>query len=387
MTARRLGPLATAAALAATCACNDAATSAAAAPPAGSAAIAAAHAPPAGSTAVAAPAPLAGSAAIAAAPPAGSAAAIAAPAPPHVIVMDQPKIDLPRQEAFTLIGAGHGKRAPLRYTLAEVRVALFAQTTLSSRHLENNAFTAPVALPATRVGFALELAAKPRGQLALHGLPAEAAATAPGAEAYLAPWRSLLQDRKITVAIDERGQFTTIGFPDDPRAARNAAAKDELVQRLASMIVPLPAEPIGPGASWRVVTILRQGPAYAKQTATYTLTSASRAGWKFHVKLQRVAEDQAIADPSLPAGTTAELVAMFRQLEGDVEVDPRQPLITGGSLAIESRLDVKLQAASQRPVEQMFEDTGTVVFSRCPPAPGPARPAHRFGDCPAGGAP
>ena len=364
MSAPRLRSIATAAALAAACACSNSASSPAA-PPSGSGA------------AVAPPAP-------------AVSAKVLTPAPsPHVIVLDEPKLELPRQEVFQLIGAGQGKRAALRYTLAELRVALFAQTTLSSRHLENNAFTSPIALPATRVGFAVTLAAEPHGELALHGLAAEAAASTPEAEAYLAPWRTLLQARKITVAIDERGQFTVIGLPDDPRDPRNAAARDELVQRLASTIVPLPAEPVGPGASWRVVTILRQGPAYAKQTATYTLTSASPSGWKLHVKLQRVGEEQAIADPSLPAGTTAQLVAMFRRLEGDIEVDRQQPLITGGSLTIESRLDVKLQAPGQRPVEQMFEDTGTVRFSRCrpAPAPAPARSAHRFGDCPDGFAP
>jgi hypothetical protein len=57
---------------------------------------------------------------------------------------------------------------------------------------------------------------------------------------------------------------------------------------------------------------------------------------------------------------------MFRALEGDVEVDPAHPLITGGSLTIESRLHAKLQAPGQSPVEQIFEDTGTVVFSHQP---------------------
>ena len=53
--------------------------------------------------------------------------------------------------------------------------------------------------------------------------------------------------------------------------------------------------------------------------------------------------------------------------EGDVEVDPAQPLVTGGSLAVESRLHVKLQAPGQsagQAMEQIFEDTGTVAFSR-----------------------
>jgi hypothetical protein len=53
---------------------------------------------------------------------------------------------------------------------------------------------------------------------------------------------------------------------------------------------------------------------------------------------------------------------MFRVLEGDVDADPTQPMITGGSLTFESRLHVKLTVAAQAS-EQLFEDTGSVVFS------------------------
>jgi len=168
------------------------------------------------------------------------------------------------------------------------------------------------------------------------------------------------------VAFDVRGGFSAIRFNDDPTNARSARAKDELAQRLLSLIVPVPVEPVGTGASWRVVTILRQGPAYAKQTATYTLTSRTAGAWKVHAQLQRVGEEQRISDPSLPPGTTADLLAMFRNVEGDIEIDPAQPLVTGGSLAIESRLHVKLQAPGQtaaQALEQIFEDTGTVAFS------------------------
>ena len=80
------------------------------------------------------------------------------------------------------------------------------------------------------------------------------------------------------------------------------------------------------------------------------------------------------------------LIAMFRLLEGDVDVDPQHPLMIGGSLAIESRLHVRLQTAKQPAAEQMFEDTGSAAFSRCRSAPSakPAKPAHHFGDCPDG---
>ena len=284
-------------------------------------------------------------------------------APPTTIVIAPPAIDLPRLESFQLLDAGTGPKAVLRYQRAPGASSFLAQTTLASRHLEHGAFTPQVKLPAIRDGFAITVAAGQPGRLALRALPGEAATASPEAEAYLASWRKQLQNRRMTATVDDRGQVATVSFNDDPSGTRSAQARDDLIQRLLSTIVPLPLEPVSPGARWRVVTILKQGPAFAKQTATYTLLAAG-AVWKVHVKLQRVAEEQRLEDPSLPAGTTADLIAMFRAFEGDVEVDPKQPMITRGTLAIESRLHVKLTTAGQAAAqEQLFEDTGSVVLS------------------------
>ena len=284
----------------------------------------------------------------------------------NVINFEEPKVDLPKQESFKLLDAGKGARAPLRYALAVGTTRFFTQTKMSSRHLDRGTFTTPPPPSVVRDGFAVTVDDGARS-LALLPLPGEVRSASPEAEAYLAPWRTLLENRRITVAFDDRGGFSAIRFNDDPTNARSARAKDELVQRLLSLIVPVPVEPVGVGASWRVVTILRQGPVYAKQTATYTLTSRTAAVWEVHAQLQRVAEEQRISDPSLPPGTTADLLAMFRNVEGDIAVDPARPLIAGGSLGIESRLHVKLQAPGQtaaQATEQIFEDTGRVAFSR-----------------------
>jgi hypothetical protein len=305
---------------------------------------------------------------------------------PRAVAVAEPAIALPRQESFALLDAGRGARAKLRYTLAAGTSVLTVETALSSRHLERGEFSRPTALPALRDGFAITIDAGQPGQLELRALAGEAASTSADADAYLAAWRTLLQNRRISVTVDDRGGITAVSFHDDPSGARSAKARDELYQRLLALIVPLPVEPVGTGARWRVTTILRQGPAYAKQTATYTLTARGPASWKLHVALQRVGEQQHVADPSLPPGTTAELLGLFRALEGDVELSPASPMITAGSLAIESRLHVKLQGANQGAnrgvnqgvIEQLFEDTGTVTFSLCASSPGP---------CPEGFAP
>ncbi|HEX3764807.1 MAG TPA: hypothetical protein VHW23_39195, partial [Kofleriaceae bacterium] len=302
--------------------------------------------------------------------------------PPRVIVMEEPPIVLPHQESLQLLGAGKGARAELRYALAAGTTAVIAHSALRSRHVEHSAFTRPAALPAIRDGFEVSIATPHTGRMSLRPVIGQAAAASPDADAYLAPWRTLLQGRPSTLELDDRGAIAAVRFEDDPSGATSVRARDELVQHLLQLIVPLPAEPVGTGASWRAVTILRQGPAIAKQTAIYTLLARGPARWKLHVKLQRVGQQQAITDPALPPGTSAELVALFRALEGDVEIDPALPMIAGGALTVESRLHARLQPPAQpgqprpEPIEQMFEDTGKVRFARCRPvAPGAAHPA------------
>jgi hypothetical protein len=290
---------------------------------------------------------------------------------PSVVVMDEPKIDLPKRESFRLLDAGKSPRAPLRYALAGT-ATLTAETTLSSRHLKDGAFAPAVALPVVRDGFSMT--ADRTGKLALVPQPAQSASPSREADVYLHTWRDLLQNRRIALAFDDRGGFSAITFADDPTGARSAIARDELVQRLLTVVVPLPAEPVGAGASWRVVTILRQHPVTVKQTATYTLTHRSPSGWTLHAKLQRVGEEQQINDPTLPAGTAAELVALFRSLEGDIEVDPKHALLRGGSLTIESRMHVRLKPTDQPASEQMIEDTGSLAFTLRPGPPDPGTP-------------
>lgn len=321
----------------------------------------------------------------------------AAPDGPRVIVMSEPELALPSQESFRLLDPGKGARRVLRYRPAAGATAITARTALTTRRLERGELSPPAPLPAIRDGFAITIAAEAPRRLALRALPGEAATASAETGAYLAAWRSLLQDRRIAVEVDDRGAIGAIRFDDDPAGAHgagaSAGARDELVQRLLTLIIPLPAEPVAPGARWRVVTILRQGPAVAKQTATYTLIARTAAAWKLRVQLQRVAEPQPIVDPSLPPGTSAELVALFRALDGDVEVDPGLPVIAGGSLAIESRLHARLQPAGGTALEQMFEDTGTVRLVRCragkpaapPPAPAaPLPPLASLSGCPDG---
>jgi hypothetical protein len=285
--------------------------------------------------------------------------------PDTVRTMKAPPIALPKQESFRLLDRGKGARRTLRYQLAPGVIELRNETRLSSRQLDaKGVFGDAVAMPPIRDGFAITVSRDQPGILAIRVLEGEIAGTAtPAAQQYVAAWKARLENRRVSVAVDPRGQLGTITFNDDPANQRSATAKDELAQRLLALLVPLPAEPVGSGAKWQVTTILRQGPAYVKQTADYTLGARVDGRWKIHVRILRVAEQQLVADPNLPPGTTAELLAMFRLFEGDVIVDLARPVIERGTLSVESRLHAKLTPRGQPAIEQFLEDLGTVTFS------------------------
>ncbi len=292
-------------------------------------------------------------------------AIISTEATPGTIHLAEPPIELPKQESFKLLDPGKGARTALRYQLAPESVEHTVETKLQSRQLDaQGAFSKPIELPTLRDGFAIAITKDQPRVMSLRMLPGEVVgAASPEAEQYQASWRTLLQGRRVTVAVDDRGQLGAITFADDPAMARSLAAKDELAQRMLGMLVPVPSEAVAPGARWQVATVLRHSGIYMKQTATYSLIERTAKRWRLHVKVQRIAEPQILDGASIPKGTTAELVAIFRLLEGDVEVDVASPLIAAGSLTVESRMHVKLKTEGQLAQEQIVEDTGSLTFS------------------------
>lgn len=192
-------------------------------------------------------------------------------------------------------------------------------------------------------------------------LAAEVAGGAtPITDQYVAGWNAIA-DRRVSIALDDRGQLGAITFPDDP-AAKPSAQTDELAQRLLGTLVPLPEEPIGAGASWRVVTVLRQRPAVVKQTATYKLVKRDAAAWTIEVEVARIGEPQTLIDPAIPADTSIELVTLVRKLRGTIVVDPTLPFGTG-ELAVESTMHLRVQSKGRGAAEEILEDTGTIRLS------------------------
>ena len=276
------------------------------------------------------------------------------------VPLDEPVIELPKQESFTLLAPGKGTLAPLRYHLATAVGSYLAETALTTRHVDAaGAWTAAIKLATIHDGFSIS--AQPTN-LQLRPLPITLdGATTPDTQQYTASWTAQIADHRANAAIDDRGQLGKVFFNDDPTGGRTQSARDELAQRLLATLVPLPVEPIGVGASWRVVTILRQGHAFVKQTATYTLTAAKPTEWTIDAAIQRVGESQRVTDPAMPPGASVDLVAMFRTVTGTLTLDPTHPLGIG-KLTVESRLHARVNT-KETSAEELVEDSGTVFLT------------------------
>lgn len=267
------------------------------------------------------------------------------PTPPRVVQIPEPAIVLPRELAFEVLERGRGKPVALRYAAKAGDTSRFVmRTELTSRELAGGTWQGPNKLPAILTPFDVTVESGQRIRVEPRTGEIDGKASA-HADAYLAGWAAIV-DRAFAIEVDARARVAGV-------ADRDAGA-DEIVQRLLATAVPVPEEPIGEGARWRVVTALRQQSAVLKQTATYTLVSRTNRRWKIAVDIQRLAERQQI-------GST-ELVAIVRRLQGTVEIDPGQPLPTLGKLSVQSTVHVR-----EGDRETIVEDTGTIALSSTTP--------------------
>jgi hypothetical protein len=299
-----------------------------------------------------------------------------APAPhmkmltPDIRALPEPAIALPMTESFRLLDAGAAPRAPRRYRWDRDNREAVVEAALRSRRLTAGTWSAALAVPPVREGFGAIVEPAPGGgaRLSFRGLTAAVVGPADDdararADEYLAEFRALIEHRRGTLQLDDRGRITTVAFDDVPAGGGDPRAVDEVWQRWLAAAVPLPEEPVGTGARWRVVTVLRAGAAVVKQTAEYTLVEARPDRWIVDEDIRRIGEDQLVDGHGLPADAIAELIALFRASHGRVELTPASPWPAAGRVTTELRVHAKVGVPGQGVREDLSEDTGTLSFT------------------------
>ncbi|HVV84598.1 MAG TPA: hypothetical protein VHE35_16130 [Kofleriaceae bacterium] len=300
-----------------------------------------------------------------------------------------PTTPMPRRVSEALLEAGAAPRRALRYRLEPAARTLTAISRITS-HGYDGGWTDPVTLAPVHEGFEVTPAGgggpvHVRGVIAEVEADGQSDAARTAAEAYLARWRAVLERRRADLVVDERGGLGEVTLLTDPGGTTDPDAKDELVQRWLGLAVPLPEAPVGVGARWKVVTMLRAGGAVMTQTAIYRLARVDRDRWTIEVDLTRLGRPQEIQLPGQPPGATAQLVALLRKVTGTVTVSPASPLPLDGQLTGEVRSQARIPVAGGPPRDQASEDTASITLSTAPssaasspaaplPAPSPTAP-------------
>jgi hypothetical protein len=279
------------------------------------------------------------------------------PAPAPLAPQD---VALPHEVRFRLLAAGAEPRAALRYHRAATEERTIATTiAIRSRVLTDGTWGPFADQPPVRQALAVRADGERLLLRVVEPPPA---------------WHTLA-GRRATARIDARGRASALAFDDLPgddlpggnipgatgaTSGEPDSPRDELWQQLLALAVPLPEEPIGIGARWEVRTDLRGGAALLTQHVTYELVAASADEWTIRVLARRIGEPQPASSDGLPPGTKAELVALFRELRGDVVLRPDDPLPRRGRLDIELRVHARFTPPRAPMRETATEDVGTI---------------------------
>lgn len=271
-------------------------------------------------------------------------------------------IAFPQELRFTVLEGGEGVRARRRYRFGGAAAReLRARSTVTGRENVDGMWRDPATAPRVADGFGISAAIEGDGGVVhLRGLVAEV----DGAQSYVTRWRALLEKRRADVRVDARGRWRDAELLDDP-AGTQLDARDELVQRWLGLAVPLPDEPIAPGARWRVVTALRAGGVVLKQTATYQLVAVAPDAWTVDVTIERIGEPQEIVVPGPQPVALGELIALRRVVTGTLVVSPDDPLPIRGRLASEVASHARIRVGASLS-ERYSEDQATVELSTSP---------------------
>ncbi|MCB9507457.1 MAG: hypothetical protein H6700_00215 [Myxococcales bacterium] len=84
---------------------------------------------------------------------------------------------------------------------------------------------------------------------------------------------------------------------------------ESTVKSVEQALVPLPVEPVGPGARWAATVAVSANGVALEQTATYTVVAIEGRTARLRVDISQRADAQALAVPGMPEGASAELLS------------------------------------------------------------------------------
>ena len=147
--------------------------------------------------------------------------------------------------------------------------------------------------------------------------------------------------------------------PSVPAAAQQIM--NGMSQSFESMVTPLPANPVGVGARWQVVSRLNTGGADILQSAIYTLKARAGNRATLDVTILQLAANDTIHTAQMPAGMSAKVRSFNSGGSGTTQVDLKSVAPESGTMSLRTGMNISVQGAGAGAGDDSTVDTTTTV--------------------------
>ncbi|HEY9599030.1 MAG TPA: DUF6263 family protein [Cyanophyceae cyanobacterium] len=149
---------------------------------------------------------------------------------------------------------------------------------------------------------------------------------------------------KGSFVTDNRGQIKSGNFSlPEGGDSMTRQLLEQVSNSLEQFSSPLPTEPIGIGAKWRVSSALDIAGMKLSQNATYELVDLKDNIATLNVTLDQQASAQQITSPTLPPGTSLTLKSMNSQGQGQIIMSLDSTLPSRADLSISSQTEMSVK--------------------------------------------
>ena len=276
---------------------------------------------------------------------------------------------IPKEVGVKLISAGSGAKHTLRYKFkagvsykASMDMKMVISMTVGGREVPSQT------LPVTRTHMVVDnKSVSAAGDLS-YDFKITSSEILPSSDpvdprvlAALKPALKQFEGMSGTAVVSARGMTkkATLNMPPTlPPMVRQLM--DSLQQQMSKLSTPLPIEPVGVGASWKVEMPLKTPILTIGQTATNTLTGINGDQITLKAKITQFALPQQMKPPGLPAGAKVMLTSLNSTGSGSVTIDLTNP-IPSATVEIRSRFKQTISMSGRNTDMSMDLEVGMTV--------------------------
>jgi hypothetical protein len=165
-----------------------------------------------------------------------------------------------------------------------------------------------------------------------------------------------------TATVSNRGFTKKSNVTLPPNAEPNIqAARDIMKAWMNLMSSPLPEEPVGVGAKWKVIQLIESNGMNVKQTTVHTLKEIKGKAIEIAIEQAQTADAQELKTPGVPTGTTTKLLSLDSTGAGKMQFISSD-LFPFSSMKSDSKIGMEMIAAGNT-IPMQVEMSGEVTVT------------------------